>query len=74
MATCGEPALLAERLHLEEGDESAHLLLHPLEADQRIELPFELLERPGRLLRAEILELGDAGAAPRSSAEPGRLP
>ncbi len=60
----GEPALLAERLHLEEGDESAHLLLHPLEADQRIELPFELLERPGRLLRAEILELGDAELLP----------
>jgi hypothetical protein len=40
----GQSALLAERLHLEERDESAHLLLHPLQPDERVELPLELLE------------------------------
>ena len=39
-----QPVLEPLRLHLEEGDERAHLLLHGLEPDERVELGLELLE------------------------------
>ena len=53
----GEVVLLPARLHLEEGDERAHLLLDRLEPDERVELGLELLQRPGRLwpVEAELL-------------------
>ena len=44
----GEPVLLPSRLHLEEGDERVHLLLHRVEADECVQLGLDLLERPQR--------------------------
>ena len=75
-----EAALLAERLHLEEGDERADLLLDGLEADERVELGLELVERANLLgaragLRLQAVELlGEplalrAGALPQPLAE-----
>ena len=43
-----QAVLLAPRLHLEEGDERVHLLLHRLEADERVELRLQLRQRPRR--------------------------
>ena len=71
-----EVVLLPARLHLEERDERAHLLLDRREPDERVELRLELLERPRRLGPVEAELLGDpverrlargrlsAGAAP----------
>ena len=43
-----QPVRLAARLHLEERDERADLLLHRLEPDQGVELGLQLRERPRR--------------------------
>ena len=48
VATSGRPGLLAARLDAQEGDERTHLLLHRLEARQRVELGEQLLERARR--------------------------
>src|SRR5262249_44379086 len=40
----GESVLLPPRLHLEERDERANLLLHRLEPDQRVELGLQLVQ------------------------------
>ena len=45
----GEPVLLPPRLHLQERDERAHLLLHRLEPDQRVELGLQLVQAALRL-------------------------
>ena len=47
----GEAVLLAPRLHLEEGDERAHLLLDRVEPDERVELRLQLVERARRAQR-----------------------
>ena len=68
----GQLVLLPPRLHLEERDERAHLLLDRLQADQAVELGLQLGQRPRRLdPRAEaeqILELG-TGRPPELVAE-----
>ena len=53
----GQARLLAARLHAEERDERAHLLLHRLEAGQRVELGQQLLERARLLFLAQDLEV-----------------
>ena len=53
----GQTRLLAPRLHAQERDERAHLLLHRLEAGERVELGEQLLERTGRLLLAQRVEI-----------------
>src|SRR6266511_1927541 len=52
-----EPVLLPARLHLEERDQRAHLLLHRVEPDQRVELGLEIVERALLLLlrHAELI-------------------
>jgi len=40
-----EPVLEAPPLHLQEGDQRPHLLLHRLEPDEGVELGLQLLER-----------------------------
>src|SRR4051812_48900295 len=52
-----QPRLLPPRLHAQERDESANLLLDRLEAGQRVELREQLVERARRLLLAEEVEL-----------------
>ena len=53
-----QAGLLAASLDAEERDERANLLLHRLEAGQRVELGQQLLERPRRvLLLAQDLEV-----------------
>ena len=70
----GQPVLLPPRLHLEERDERAHLLLHGVEADERVELGLQLLERErGQAawrdpVAEPLLELGPR-AAPQLVAE-----
>src|SRR6266511_4046017 len=44
----GEPVLLPSRLHLEKCDQRAHLLLHRVQPDQRVELGLQLIERTRR--------------------------
>ena len=44
----GQAVLEPPRLHLEERDQRPHLLLHSLEADERVELRLELLHRQRR--------------------------
>ena len=62
--------LCSSRLHLEERDEGAHLLLHGLEPDQRVELGLELVHRTGRLRLAQRVELvGDPVGAAVSPAD-----
>src|SRR6266511_2188464 len=52
-----EPVLLPARLHLEERDQRAHLLLHRVEPDQRVELGLKIVERALLLLprHAELI-------------------
>ena len=65
----GQAVLEPPCLHLEEGDERAHLLLDRLEPDERVELGLELGERPG--LRPGAERVGEdrlhvrAGRAPK---------
>ena len=63
--------LLPARLHLQEGDERAHLLLDRLEPDQRVELGLQLVEAPLRLLlqRAQLLGELVADGLPDAFAE-----
>ena len=62
----GQPELAPPRLNLQERDECPHLLLHRREADERIELRLQLLDRTGRLRArqrvADDLERLRAGA------------
>jgi hypothetical protein len=53
----GKAVALALGLHLQEGDERAHLLLDRLEAGQRIELVLELGQRLHGLRLAERVDL-----------------
>ena len=55
----GQAVLLAARLHLQEGDERAHLLLDRVEADERVELRLQLVERALRLGVAALELVGD---------------
>jgi hypothetical protein len=54
----GQAVLLAPSLDLQEGDESANLILYPLKADERRELLLELDKRARRILPAwfDLLE------------------
>ena len=64
----GQAVLEPARLHLEEGDERMHLLLHRLETDQCVELCLQLGERPGlgsgaEAVGEELLHLRPGGPA-----------
>jgi hypothetical protein len=61
LARCdlGKVVLLPARLHLEESDERAHLLLDRGEPDERVELRLQLLQRPRRLGPVETELLRD---------------
>jgi len=48
----GQALLLAPSLDLQEGDESANLILYPLEADKCREFLLELWQRTRRILPA----------------------
>ena len=58
----GEAVLLPARLHLEEGDQRAHLLLHGLEPDERVELDLKRGERERRLRLRDPDLIGDVVA------------
>ena len=62
---------LALCLHLQEGDERAHLFLHRVEPDERVELGLELGQRPRRLRAPQRVEL--VGDPVRRIAAAGRL-
>ena len=66
----GQLVLLPPRLHLEERDERAHLLLDGLQADQAVELGLQLCQWPRWLYTGaeQILELG-TGRPPELVAE-----
>ena len=65
-----EPVPLSLCLDLQERHQGAHLFLHRLEPDQRIELGLELRHRPGRLGPSELI--GDPVGRVRGSCRLGQ--
>ena len=63
----GQVVLLPPRLHLEEGEQRVHLLLHRLEPDEPVELRLQLGERPRRRRPRRRGRAGPRARAPRSA-------
>jgi hypothetical protein len=75
----GQVVLLAAGLHLQEGDQRVHLLLHRFEPDEGVELGLQLCERQrreaarGKAIAQPVLELGPGRTSQLIAKLPHRL-